>query len=85
MGYYVNPEGMSKEHFLAQHGRKVSQETALEWRDFSKELPVCLVENAMFSAAAIGVDAHEIQRFAHPDGRRKQWFVVARDLLKEWL
>ena len=85
MGYYVNPTDTSKEAFLHEEGREITDEEARNF-DFSKdELPVCLVDNYMFTAAAIAYDPRERDIFLEPDGRSRKWYAVPRSQLKRWL
>lgn len=77
MGYYVNPP-MDKGLWLEQNGVK----TAGPCEITESHLPVCLVDNGPFTAAAVGVDAREVQAFQQPgDYRPKQWFRVSREAL----
>lgn len=81
MGYYVDPKDMSKEAFLAKHGKLLSG--APEKFDFSgPSLPVCWVDNGMFTAAGICPYQGEVDAFSYPDGRGKRWFEVSREALK---
>lgn len=86
MGYYINPEDMTKEQFLSKHGTRVTA-GVLGDHDFSSdELPVCLVDNGWMTAAGICYDRREIMAFAQPDDKRpKNWFLVKKELLKPWL
>jgi hypothetical protein len=79
MGCYVNPPSESKEAFLQREGRRVSTSDA-GTIDFetSAELPVCLVNNGMFTAAGVAYDREEFNAFANPDGRSKVWYMVDR-------
>jgi len=80
MGCYVNPTNESKEEFLAREGRRVSvQDAAIT----ETEMPVCLVDNGFFKAAAVGYCEDEIAAFANPDGRPKTWFMVPQAKLLE--
>lgn len=88
MGYYINPkDGTSKEEFLARHGEKISQEAARDFKESENddELVVCLVQNPGFTTAGICPDEYERHAFLHPCGRKKNWFVVKKDLLKEFM
>lgn len=78
MGCYVNPPTESKEAFLQREGRRVSvNEAAIT----ETEMPVCLVDNGFFRAAAVGYSEGEIQAFAYPDGRPKTWYMVEQSKL----
>ena len=80
MGCYVNPENESKEAFLAREGRRVAvQDAAIT----EKELPVCLVNNGFFTAAAVAYSEDELEQFAYPDGRPKTWYMVPQEKLLE--
>ena len=83
MGYYVNPTtGQSKEAYLAEHGRRVPLAEFVTFADFDgPELPVCLVDNGFFTAAAVGYCAGEVEAFASPDGRYKEYYMVPRTKL----
>ena len=83
MGYYINPEDCSKEEFLEKYGERITAEEAL-LHDFSSDsLPVCLVNNVLFSAAGIGYCKGEIECFASPrDQRPKKWYRVKKEILR---
>lgn len=84
MGYYINPPDRTKEQFLSQFGYPVS-ETDVRNHDFgSNFLPVCLVDNNLFTAAGIAFDQGEANAFLWPDGRKKKWFKVHRSDLKPY-
>jgi hypothetical protein len=52
MGYYVNLPTETKEAFLASHGTPTSQN--IRWEEVPEgSLPVLLVDNGAFTAAAI--------------------------------
>lgn len=80
MGCYINPRDMSKEHFLSIYGEQVkSGDVNIE----EDRLPVCLVDNGVFSAAAIAFNSNELKAFKREDGRYKQWYMCKKeDLLK---
>jgi len=87
MGYYINTSNEPKEQWLDRMGFKISARD-LKISGFdglrNDELPVCLVDNGPFTAAAIAYCKEEFEEFMHPDGRRKQWFLVKRKLLEPW-
>lgn len=82
MGRYIDPVNETKEAWLEAHGVRVSPESAA-CHDFKSSLvPVCLVYNPQFSAAAIADTREEVDRFLRHDGRPKQWFFVTKADLK---
>lgn len=87
MGYYINPNGMSKEQFLAENGKPITEREALDfWKHPSSDkVPVCWVDNGQFTAAGIAHCLEEAQAFAHPCGRPKQWYMVSRESVRQWL
>ena len=75
MGYYINPPDRSKEDFLKEHGYPITGSGAVAaWSlpIIHLYLPVCLVDNGAFTAAAIGYDRAETERFydTGPNDRR---------------
>lgn len=85
MGFYIDPQNCSKEQFLANKGRRIPVEDAYAVFDAGTNLPVCLVDNTIFTAAGIGFSKREIDAFNHPDDRcPKQWFSVKREDLVEF-
>jgi hypothetical protein len=90
MGIYVNPkDGSAKEDWLARNGQSIPESevihSIMKNFDFSGDrLPVCLVDNGWMTAAGIAYDRREAEAFLHPDARPKQWYLVPRDLLKQF-
>ena len=82
MGYYINPPDKSKEEFLVEHGTPVTPEI-LRNHDYKNSLPVVLVDNGPFTAAAIGYDKNETEYFldTKEDRRRKMFFLVPKAVL----
>jgi len=76
MGAYVNPENVSKEQWLEENGKEVSQHWASTHDDFLEQMPVCLINNGLFTAAGIAFSKDELEVFLSPDGRHKTWYVV---------
>ncbi len=85
MGKYIRPKnGESKESWLMYHGRRCHE--APQFDPGSDLIPVCLVDNDLFTAAAICDSSAEHRRFTSPDDYRpKQWWLVPRKSLVEWL
>jgi hypothetical protein len=86
MGAYVNPRGMSKEKWLAENGVRLDTETmvlqpyaVLCGKEF---LPVVLVDNGPFTAAAIAYSEAEFDAFMDPLDRRPKsvYLCVTADL-----
>jgi hypothetical protein len=90
MGFYINPtDGNSKEYWLQQKAKMVSEG---EIKDFTfsknepKILPVCLLDNILFTAAGIAYDERELNCFLVDNGRPKEWYLVnIEDLLNDGL
>lgn len=85
MGYYINPsDGTGKEDWLRQHGRPLAAAPARH--DDGDGLAVCLIDNGLFTAAAICYCQAELTAFADPSDRRpKTWFMVPKPLLQPFL
>lgn len=84
MGYYVNPPTKSKEQWLAENGVAISLSAVMNFDFADGYLPVCLVDNGPFTAAAIAYSPEERDEFLRPDGRHKEWYAVSREHLKPW-
>jgi hypothetical protein len=82
MGFYINPPTLTKEAWLDQNGKQLTE--APVWKDIPFDsLPVCLVDNTMFTAAGIAYDEGEFNDFMSPDRRRKIWFIVPKEKILE--
>lgn len=85
MGYYINPEKITKEKWLKEFGILA---TSFHKDAFTSKpdgmLPVVLVDNGDFSAAGICFSEDEFQAFTSPSDKRSKslWFVLEEDLLK---
>lgn len=81
MGYYLNPKTCTKETWLSQNGEHTSTPT---WPVKEGYLPVCLVDNGMFTAAGVAFSSNELDAFTLPtDYRHKTWYLVKVDKLLE--
>lgn len=77
MGAYVNPAGMEKEDWLMQNGEIISTSRESWEKSFPGYMPVCLVFNGLFTAAAIAYSREEFEYLSEPgDPRHKIWFIV---------
>ena len=75
MGYYINPEDMSKEEFLVRKGLILDEAPVVHEAD--DRTAVCLVNNGGFTAAGICFSADELVEFTNPkDYRPKRWYMV---------
>ena len=75
MGYYIDPEDMSKEAWLEQHGELLPDEEfdiqgdpkfsryQINGREYGV---VCLIDNGWMTAAGIAYDDRELAVFAQP-------------------
>jgi len=82
MGIYINPPECSKEEWLIENGIPVFDTPSIDYRE--GYLPVCLVGNRAFTAAAVCPDEREVDAFSDPsDERPKQWFIVPIEKLTE--
>ena len=89
MGFYINPPNMTKEDFLLKFGKSVTEEEvrSMKSEDYKQgdRLPVCLVYNAAFTAAAIVYGPSELDAVTRPDDPRPKLYalVLKKDLSKE--
>lgn len=80
---------MSKEKWLELHGKSVQHNPLFavtrEYDDVRNKnlIPVCLVDNGPFTAAAVIFSKQEAMAFAASDGRPKKWFLVPITALKD--
>jgi len=75
MGAYVNPPNESKESWLNRMGMPIQRPNSLTDVGL-QELPVCLINNGIFTAAAIAYSNGELEELGIRDGRPKQWYAV---------
>lgn len=84
MGAYINSTKQTKEEFLSKNGVEITIE---EFKNFDydnkKALPVCLVDNGPFTAAAIAYSKRENQAFINVDDFRPKKFYLV-DVEKLW-
>ncbi len=76
MGCYINPANESKEAFLNRYGKRdVSGQIQIT----ETHVPVCLIDNGLFTAAMVFFHECEIEAMKHPSDRRpKTWYMVPR-------
>lgn len=82
MGAYINPENESKEDFLEREGKKIHWDMKPSWETIPYGyLPVVLVNNPLFTAAAIGFNKREYEFLTRHDTRERELFFVKIDKL----
>ena len=78
MGYYINPKVGTKEQWLEKYGNEVDTGSL----DDPERVPVCLVDNGLFTAAGICYNHRELNEFSNPnDSRPKRWYLAPKDQL----
>lgn len=81
MGCYVNPPSQDKEEWLDKNCVSIGLRPG---PITESELPVCLVDNGLFKAAAVAYSERELKVFSDPtDARRKVWYQVPIERLLE--
>lgn len=85
MGAYINPKTMSKEEWLSTNGTEVGNNyfvPPFNFFEVADSLPVVLVDNGAFTAAAIGFCKREYEYFMDEiDTRPKTIYMVIKDKL----
>ena len=88
MGCYVNPKGIKKDAWLKTNGRFIcdvneySDIPVYEGLCHDNRLPVVLVDNGSFYAAAVCYNRDEYNRFVMlPDPRPRMIYTVEKGLL----
>ena len=85
MGLYINQEGMqphNKAKFILGTVPEAVLLPVIE--DIAPtHVPVCVVDNGLFEAAAVAYSQGEIDAFNHPDGRPKTWLSIPKDWVME--
>lgn len=103
MGYYVNPQDMTKEDWLSKHGTLAGLQNIPGQEDVRSDyntlmmtnamngsafaMPVVLVDNGPFTAAAIAYNKAEYERFLNngEDKRPMLVFLVDKHKLDPFL
>ena len=84
MGIYINPQNMQKEDFLTKFGKQISEEEFKDWKFVKnqEDIPVCLIQNPYFTAAAVAYDKQEVEDCTYySDTRPKEFYLVNKELL----
>ena len=77
MGFYLNPNDMTKEIFLRKYGKEITKEDFLNPNYDPSMMKVCLINNGPFTAAGIGYSQQECEEFCRPsDMRPKRFYAV---------
>jgi hypothetical protein len=81
MGFYIDPENESKEEWLQKNAKTCSQSHA-ETADYIELFPVVLIDNGIFTAAAIAYNKREFEALTLPeDFRPRKFFIAEREKL----
>jgi len=86
MGYYVNPEEVTKEEWLVKNATPLTEMLLVDWQAVRDEnmLPVVLINNGAFTAAGIAFSKSELEAFTSPDDYRpKKYYKASTEKLKE--
>jgi hypothetical protein len=84
MGVYLNVEDQSKEMWLQKNAMQINATEAKEHEDYKDLMLIVLVQNMMFSAAAIAYKQEEKVHFLDPQDRRpKRFYLIEREKLPE--
>jgi len=84
MGIYIPHQigGYTKEEILAEHGTMVAASEMVSLATDPDFVGVCLVDNGIFTAAAVAYDGREAERITQPDVRERRYYKVSRNALK---
>lgn len=80
MGVYLDPPDVPKEQWLGTHNAgPLMQFATFRYTDLHPDyVPVILVQNDGFTAAAVAYSADEYRRFTRPEDRRAKWLFIVR-------
>ncbi len=82
MGFYIETycnQGKADE-LVKRHGAvKIATPKSFNDIPVDKGL-ICVVENGFFDAAGFCYDENEFKAFVDPDGRRKHWLLMDKEL-----
>jgi len=85
MGFYINTncnQGKANELVKSHGAIKIATPRWFNDVPVDKAL-ICVVENGFFDAAGYCYDEHEFNAFVEPDGRRKQWLLMDKNLAED--
>ena len=83
MGLYINPPDKTKEEWLRENGTLLTKPPC--WFECQKDenLPVVLVQNTCFTAAAVAYSPEELKTFSRSDDfRPKRYYSAPIEKLK---
>jgi len=87
MGIYINPKDMTKEEWLDEHSDSSFNpfEDTIEWPSSEANwLPVALIDNGPFTAAAVCYCYDEFYIFSNDrSGRDITWYKIPKAALNE--
>jgi hypothetical protein len=76
MGLYINPNDSSKEQWLKNKAREVTQDE-FRFETGTGEVPLAWVDNGPFSALAVAYSEREFKEFTRSDDSRPRKFYYA--------
>lgn len=85
MSKYFQCDNPNKEQDLAEKwgAKKTTKELAKSYIDHDTLIPVCVVDNGFFQAAALIYNQGEFEAFSIPtDNRPKRWYIIERETAK---
>lgn len=85
MGKYFQGDSIDKgQDLVLNHGaRQVTREYAASVVNDEKLVPICVVDNGLFEAAALMFNLAEFLDFSLPeDTRSKRWYIMDREKSK---
>lgn len=85
MGCYINPKEQTKEDWLEANATIITERIARElFKTCPDSLPIVLVDNGPFTAAAVAYSPNELEAFLNPNDKRpkKIFLAMIEDLKK---
>lgn len=80
MGFYINPAGKTKEQWLEENAKPIKDRInkKIFEEKSTDEIPLCLVDNGVFTALGICHSLDELEIFANPNDKRIKFWYMAK-------